>query len=116
MRIIYKNKDYRIIEVQDLDTTLEDLCGDCYKTETNPDISPETLASDYRKFKRRYDSESVYGYVVEKWNPEIDSGWTKVDSCYGFLGEYAQGAEDYDHYIVDEMKNTIEKALKMRDE
>lgn len=45
--------------------------------------------------------------TVEKWNPEIGIGWEHVDSCWGFVGEYRQGVETYDHYIVDELKRQI---------
>ncbi len=108
MKVIYQKLNYRIIEVTDEVTTLEDLVGDSYNPDANPDIDKETLASDFRKFMRRYDSESCYGYVVEQWNPEIGHGWENIESCFGFLGQYQQGAENYDHYIVQEYKQLID--------
>jgi len=48
----------------------------------------------------------IFGYVLEKWNPEIDKGWEPVDNCFGFVGPYGT---DNQHYIVDEFINTIEE-------
>lgn len=107
MKVIYQKLRFRIIEVIDECTTFEDLIGDCYSPDANPDIDKETLASDLRKFMRRYDSECVYGYELQEWNSEIDGGWTHLDSCYGFLGQYQKNAESYDHYIIQEYIDQI---------
>lgn len=108
MRVIYQKLNYRIIEVLDEVTTFEDLIGDCFCPVTNPEIDKGALESDLRKFKRRWDSESVYGYIVQQWNPEIDCGWEEIEACYGFLGTYDKGAEDYNHDIVEEFKGLID--------
>ena len=111
MRIIFETPDkaFRIIEVIDDCSTFEDLCGDCYNPEVNHDIDPEVLARDLRKFKRQWENEGVFGYVLENWNPMPGCGYETVDSCFGFVGSYQSDAEGYDHYIVSEMLETIKK-------
>lgn len=106
-RLIHIEGPFRIIEVIDECTLLEDLKGDCYNPEVNPDIDADVLKRDERKFERHVDEFGVFGYVLEQWNPEIDKGWQHVDSCFGFVGQYQDGAEDYDHYIIDELKRQI---------
>lgn len=108
MKVIYQKLNYRIVEVLDERTTFEDLIGEGYCPIANPDIDKDALDSDLRKFKRRWENESVYGYVVEQWDPEIDGGWTCVESCFGFLGQYKKDAEGHDHYIVQEFKELID--------
>jgi len=108
MRIVYQKLNYRIIEIKDEVTTFEYLKGDCFCPIANSDIDKDALASDLRKFERRFNSESIYGYIVQKWNHEIGMGWEEIDSCYGFLGQYQEDAENYDHYIVQEFKEKID--------
>ena len=111
-RIIFTKGIYRIVEIQDLYMTLEDLKGDCFNPEVNSDIDPEALKRDERRFERRVEEEGVYGYALEFWNPDIDQGWTCLDSCFGFVGQYVENAEGYDHCIVREFKERIEDGPK----
>ena len=106
-RTIYSQGLYRIIEVPDEFATLDDLMGDSYNPDVNTDICPIALASDKKKFIRQVEDDGVFGYVLEKWNPEVDIGWETVDSCWGFVGQYQEGAENYEHYIVNELKGQI---------
>ena len=80
-REIFKQAEYRILEVLDFDT----------KIEGNPE------------------SVEVYGYVLEKWNGEIDKGWEDVDSCFGFVGEYDEHSNN--HSIVEEFKQLINRGI-----
>lgn len=95
-RIIYKKGPYRILEKFDHLYDVKNLIDES-------EITPE----EFKKFEQKCYDDGVYGYVLEKWNPEIDTGWEHVDSCWGFIGQYDEKNEDYDHYIVDELKNQI---------
>ena len=108
-RLIYKSpcRCFRIIEVPDECSRFEDLEGEMFDSTVNPDVEAATLEADKRHFRRLVEAEGVWGYELEKWNPEPDQGWEHIDSCYGFVGQYVEGAEDFEHYIVDEMKTKI---------
>lgn len=108
MRTIFEHGGFRIIEHQDTHFDFEDLCGDNYNPKHHPDIEPEILASQLSEFTDLVNSEGVFGYVLERWNPEIDAGWEEIDSCWGFIGSYDPAPNNgFDHYIVDEMKSII---------
>lgn len=110
-RTVYETQDktFRILEVVDECTRYEDLVGDCFNPAVNHDIDAEVLKRDEARFKRRWLDEGTFGYVLERWNPAPGAGYEHVDSCYGFVGSYQEGAEGYDHYIVAELKSQIER-------
>ena len=108
-RIIKQVGSYRILEVEDWDVVdLEMLKGDSYNPKVNPDIDPKILAQEERDFELLVEVAGVYGYVLEKWSPEVGEGWMHVESCYGFIGEYNKEVDIYNHYIVDEFLKQIE--------
>jgi hypothetical protein len=111
-RLIYQKNNYRIIEVVDLDATFKDLAGDSFNPEYIKDIDPKQLEIDAKKFRQQIDDDGIFGYILQEWNPEVDQGWERRDSCFGFVGQYNEYAENYDHYIVKEMKQTILKELE----
>ena len=82
MKVLFKKDNYRIIEIFD----------DNYD-EYNFNSQEYNLAI----------SKGVWGYELQKWNPEVDKGWEHVDSCYGFIGNF----KEENHYIVDEFKQQI---------
>jgi len=45
----------------------------------------------------QYLTGDVYGFVIEKWNPEPGCGWETEDSCFGFFGSDFEenGMKDY---------------------
>lgn len=102
--VLFQQGPWRITEIEDPFADLSSLKGDCYDPRCNPDISPEQLALEEREFEKRVQDEGVYGYLLEKWNPEVDKGWQHVDSCFGFIGNY--NSIENDHYIVNELINT----------
>jgi hypothetical protein len=117
--VIFETKDrkYRIIQEHDLDYDLDDLKGDCFK----PDevwvrmgcaLLIEQRAQEEHEFEQRVLNEGVYGYVLEKWNAKPGKGYEHVDSCWGFIGAYCEGDKDCEHYIVEEMKETIKRGDK----
>lgn len=101
--IIWQENNFRIIEVNDCFWKIEDLKGDCFNQKVNSDIDPKQLEKEEISFQNKVNEEGIFGYVLEKWYPEVDTGWTEIDSCYGFVGKY----QDYNHYIVSEFKNRI---------
>ncbi len=109
MRIIYEQGPYRIVEIADENTDIENLMGDSYNPTVNPDIDPEKLAEEKGHFIDLVNNEGVFGYVLEKWNPEVNKGFEHVDSCWGFVGQYTPGEEVFNHYIVEELKAQIKE-------
>lgn len=106
MRTIYSKKEYRIVELEDFLVDIEFLKGDCFRPEINPDIELDELIEQERAFERKIESDGVFGYALERWNPEIGIGWEHVDSCFGFVGRH----ETEEHYIVQEFIEQIEGA------
>jgi hypothetical protein len=96
--IMDKTKGYRILEVLDTDFDIENLKGDCFNPFVNNDRSIAQLRIEEVQFENKVRDEGVYGYILERWSPQFDTGWEHVDSCFGFVGNY----ETEKHYIVDE--------------
>lgn len=107
-RVVYQseNKKFRIVEHADPDVDMENLKGDCYNPDVNPDIP--NLKEQEREFERTVEREGVFGYVLERWNPSPGIGWEHIDSCWGFVGMFNESIEFNNHYIIAEMKQTIE--------
>ena len=104
---IHTVNKYRILEVLEDYYDLDDLKGDGYKAEHNPEIDVATLKSDELKFEETVYNKGVYGYILEYWNPEIGEGWTTIDSCWGFIGQH----EEFNHEIVEEFLCEIKNRL-----
>ena len=105
-RVVYSLGRYRIIEIEDRVSDMDDLKGDCYNPSFNADIDAETLKREELEFETMVFQNGVFGYELQKWSPEIGEGWMHIDSCYGFIGRYS---DDNKHYIVDEMIETVFK-------
>lgn len=104
MRLIRQFGNYRIIEEVDTTYSMKDLKGDCFHPSNASDtLSLEDLARDEKQFEEEVERSGVYGYTLERWNPEIGKGWEDVSSCWGFVGQYDSAIELYNHYIVDEL-------------
>ena len=104
-----KNKEYRIVEIQDEYADMENLKGDTFSAKVNPDLDPVQLRKEEKEFERLVNGVGVFGYVLEKWNPTPGIGWEHVDSCFGFVGQYDSRVEIFNHYIVEELKNQIKE-------
>lgn len=109
-KVILKKGKYRILEIRDIYYNLDDLKGDCFKPEVNPDADLAQLKKQELAFDRLVENEGVFGYRLEKWLPDVDMGWTSIDSCWGFVGRFDESEEKFNHYIVDEFKQRIEEA------
>ena len=110
-RIIFEteNKAYRIVEIPDCDVDLDNLKGDTYNPKVNTDIDSIELKRQEREFEDLVSREGVFGYALERWNPEPGIGYEHVDSCFGFVGSYSPSDRSglFNHYIVDELKSQI---------
>jgi hypothetical protein len=100
VRVIWQEKLYRIVEVEDTFTTLDQLKEDLEFEEEQ----------DEKEFEQLVKREGVYGYTLEKWNPAIGAGWDFVDSSFRFIGSYDPNNEKFNHYIVQEFKDQATKA------
>ena len=103
-----KNKVWRIIEIEDLITSIDDLKGEGYDPKVNTNIPAEQLLKEEREFELKAFNYGIYGYALEKWNPLPGIGYEHVDSCFGFVGRYDSNEEEFNHYIVEEFKTQIE--------
>lgn len=76
---------FRIVLVEDDHFNFEDLCGDCYNPEANPDIEVTTLARQKRAFRARVNSQGVYGAVLQvRAMPTAE--WINIESLWGLVG------------------------------
>lgn len=105
-RVVFSSEKriYRIVELPDHDTDIDDLKGDIYNPELINEMGYTGTVAELRaeelEFEDLVNREGVYGYRLERWNPEPGQGWETVDSCWGFVGQYSP---EFKHYIVDEM-------------
>ncbi len=113
MRTIWtsKNKMYRIVEHEDDSYDLDNLKGDMFNPKVNTSISEAQLKKEEIEFERLIEREGVYGYELEKWDSSPGVGWTHVDSCWGFVGQYDENDTSgiFKHYIVDEFITMSQK-------
>ena len=107
-RTVFESKNHRIIEMRDCDFNLDDLKGDCYSPHLNPDIDAARLAKEEQEFENLVSNYGLYGYELQVWNPATGIGWSHVNSCYGFVGQYNAKDERFNHYIVEELKLQID--------
>jgi len=63
----------------------DDLAGDCYDPEANPDINPNVLKKQEEAFRRRIDEEGVYVYSSAYLLP--DGTTEQADIIGGFVGD-----------------------------
>lgn len=98
IEVIETGTTTRIVRVPDRYYVMEWLKGDCFNPEVNDDIPVEKLRQEEREFERRVEVEGVWGYLVQKWNPEVGIGWETIDSIWGFVGEDFHGSEAEDEF------------------
>lgn len=98
------NENVRLVVVPDELCSMDDLKGDIFNPEANPDIPASRLEREEKEFEEKVNREGVYGLVGEYRCPHCGE-WKHADSCWGFVGD------DYDGYKYDCMAATL-KALK----
>lgn len=105
MRTVWSsvNKKFRVVELVDSDTEFFELCGDSFDQLSNPDKCPLVLKKEEDEFRQVVLEEGVYGYELQRWNPEPGAGWEHIDGCWGFIGEYSAESSNRNHYIVPEL-------------
>ena len=104
-KVIVTNDKYRIIEIEIFDHDLDELKGDCFKPEANPELDSDELKKQELQFENTVELEGVYGYELQIWDSTIDRGWTHIDSCFGFIGSYNEATNK--HYIVGELYDQL---------
>jgi hypothetical protein len=87
---------------EDFDFDLEQLKGDCYKPEANPDIPEDILKAEELAFEERVEAEGVHYYQLEKM--DRDGIYKHLDGCGGFVG-----TDTEEHGIIPEYKYRIYK-------
>lgn len=110
--IVFKKDKYRIVEIEDFHFELESLKGDCFNPDVNTDIDPIELKKQELEFESKVECHGVFGYALEIWDEKIDMGWTHIDSCFGFIGRYDPKIEEFNHYIIEELKGQINESNK----
>ena len=118
-RVIFQSEDsqFRILEHADEYADIENLKGDCYNPKHmlemhGPEMTLEELKRQEAEFEFLVNNEGVYGYVLEQWDPRPGYGYQPVDSCWGFVGQYSDSEDRFNHYIVEELKGQIPKLNK----
>ncbi len=112
MRTIAQHRGWRITEQLDASWTFSSLEGDSFDPEVNTEMSFEVLKEQQRRFRAQVNNEGVWGYTLERWNPQVGKGWEHVDSCFGFVGQY--DSETNPHHVVSEYMERIYSDLDLR--
>ena len=73
----------RLVIVPDEFGTFEDMAGDSFNPDVNPEIPRERLEREAREFESELNRVGVWGCIAETWN---GTEWEHVDSCFGFEG------------------------------
>ena len=107
MKVIYTEKNYRVVEDEDYYIDFESIIGDCFCPIAHSNICPKKLEKEKQEFINRIETDGVYGYRLEKWNSKVNHGWEHVDSCWGFVGAH----ETENHCIINEFKETIRRGI-----
>ena len=78
----------RITKIADEISTFEDLSGDIFNEEANPDIPPLILKKEKTSFKRRINNSGVWTMLSEYWNGREWENLIGIDenSISGFVG------------------------------
>jgi hypothetical protein len=107
MRILKRIGNYQIVEYPDVDFSIENLKGDLFNASLHPNIPAEVLKAEENDFENLVKSEGVFGYSLECWDTRTGEGYEPVDSCWGFVGQYREDDDQFNHSIVKEFEETI---------
>lgn len=109
IRKIWESGSFRITEHINDSYSMKDLKGDSFDPEVVTNVTCLELHRQEKEFEDKVNREGVYGYVLDHWEPAVDSGWESIDSCWGFVGQYHCGHPKFNHYIVKEMIGTARR-------
>lgn len=93
----------RLNIVADDSFDMENLKGDTFNRECNPEIQESRMAREEKEFENRVESEGVWG-IVGEWRLRTEDEWEQADACWGFVGDdWKESGYDYDI-----MKSTLD--------
>jgi len=92
--------------------SFEDLTGDTYNREANPDIPEARMAREEAAERERIDREGVWG-IVGRYRVSPDALWKVADSICGFIGNDFEGS-GYDVDVKSETLDRLTDALRGR--
>jgi hypothetical protein len=76
------DENHRVIITPDDSWTWEGLEGDVYNAAVNPEIAPEQLELERRAFRKRVESEGVWG-IIGQYRCPCCQTWIDADSVWG---------------------------------
>lgn len=82
----------RIQQVPDDCQTEDDLFGDVFNPDANPEVKRHVMEREKQHEIDRANNDGVWGYIAEVWTGRE---WQHVDSIFGFIGDDFHGS-DYD--------------------
>lgn len=103
----YKDK-VRLVTIPDIHSTFEDLSGDMFSLEANPESDYYELAQEEVAFKNRIKNEGVWIFQSEVRKP--DGNWEVFDAIGGFVGNDFVGSG----YDADLVKAVIEESDRLQ--
>lgn len=103
----------RLKEEPDHDWSMEDMKGDCFKPECNPDLSPEELKKQERDFEGEILGYGVVGLIAQY---KARHGWVDCASCWG-IRWVDKDSSDFSDLLQDAMSDYLEyeKTQKLHD-
>lgn len=102
-----KRGDVRLRIVADESADLDNLFGDTFNPEANPDIPEPRLERERQAEIERVNRDGVWGVIGEFFDGE---DWQHADSCFGFIGDDWKDSG----YDSDIMASTLEQANNVR--
>ena len=99
---------FRVRCIPDESASLDDLKGDCFSSEVNPEIDLETLKAQEADFEREVASFGVWGLVLEA---KENGQWVHTDSCWGFCDQ--GGLDEYYGELVARAEAIVESRKVM---
>jgi hypothetical protein len=102
-----KRGNVRLRVVPDEMCSLEDLEGDCFNSQANPDIPASRLQRDREDFIAKVNRDGVWGIIGEYFDGEV---WKHADSCFEFVGDDWKNSG----YDTDIMRATLDEAKGSR--
>jgi len=97
----------RIVAMPDEFRDFDDLAGDCFDPNANPDVNPNRLEREKREFIDRIERDGVWGFRAECWN---GAEWIETDSIWGFVGDDFIGS-CYDDDLIESALVALSECL-----
>lgn len=88
----------RLVQMEDLFSTPSCIEGDMYNASVNPEIDPDELSNERRRFYAKCVREGIHGVRLEARSAQGDE-WKRLDSIGGLVGDEFIGSETADEFI-----------------